>query len=232
MSISSGGPSHDDGVLLRSHGRCPRDCDLAALDTDEVAAATARGGEEPPPLTPFTCGLACKGGLGRKGSRTENVDPLPCVLCTSTEPPWILHTSATMESPRPMPSYLRLSEESCCWNGSKMCESFAFITPMPVSSIAMVTVSALSSDVAKIFTWPSLVNLKAFCRRWYTICETPWWSPLMDGMLEISCLTSTASLTSGFPRLSFSSLTFDTHSVIRADTSIGSALSSRHSSCE
>ena len=41
-----------------------------------------------------------------------------------------------MDSPRPVPPYLRLVVPSACWNASKMTASFSAGMPMPVSSTA------------------------------------------------------------------------------------------------
>ncbi len=51
-----------------------------------------------------------------------------------------------MESPRPVPPYLRLVVPSACWNDSKMMRCLSAGMPMPVSSTEKaMTPSALAS---------------------------------------------------------------------------------------
>mmetsp|Transcript_12906 Transcript_12906/g.36777 ORF Transcript_12906/g.36777 Transcript_12906/m.36777 type:complete len:317 (-) Transcript_12906:958-1908(-) len=88
------------------------------------------------------------------GRETASIEPLPCVLSMFTLPLWIRTTSRTMARPKPMPSYLRLSEVSSCWNGSKIRLKLTLLIPMPVSSMTMSTVFLDVLCSAAILTWP------------------------------------------------------------------------------
>src|SRR5581483_8230340 len=103
-------------------------------------------------------------------------------LSTRISPPSRRAISREIESPRPVPPYLRVVDASACWNASKkiFCLSSAIPTPVSVTRNA-ITVSARSSVswpcdqpdlTGSIFsvTPPCSVNLNALPRRFLRIC--------------------------------------------------------------
>ena len=67
------------------------------------------------------------------GRYSVNVLPTPGALCSRISPPSSRVNSRLMESPRPVPPYLRLVVPSACWNASKMIRCLSCGMPMPVS---------------------------------------------------------------------------------------------------
>src|SRR5688500_5184102 len=76
------------------------------------------------------------GGTYLAGRNSVNVLPLPSVLSTRISPPSRRAISRLMESPSPVPPYLRLVVPSACWNASKIRRCFSFGIPTPVSATA------------------------------------------------------------------------------------------------
>jgi hypothetical protein len=72
-------------------------------------------------------------GMKLSGRYKVKVLPRPGVLCTVSSPPSRRVISRLIESPRPVPPYLRLVVPSACWNASKMMRCFSSGMPMPVS---------------------------------------------------------------------------------------------------
>ncbi len=69
------------------------------------------------------------------------VEPRPVSLCAWISPPSSRAISREMDSPRPVPPYLRLVVPSACLNASKMTRILLAAMPMPVS----VTENAIRS---------------------------------------------------------------------------------------
>src|SRR5262245_46160122 len=99
----------------------------------------------------------------RTGMRTLKVDPRPTADSTQIRPPWSSTIRLAMESPRPVPPFLRVLEVSACWNSSKIRCRSSWAMPGPVS--ATVTTNASRSRWAPIRTSPASVNLIAFPTR-------------------------------------------------------------------
>ncbi len=59
--------------------------------------------------------------------------PRPGVLSTAISPPSSRAISRLIESPSPVPPYLRLVVPSACWNASKISFCLLCAMPMPVS---------------------------------------------------------------------------------------------------
>ena len=78
-------------------------------------------------------------GLYSIGRNNVNVLPVPASLSSSMEPPSRSARPRLMESPRPVPPYLRLVEPSACWKASKMIFCLSFEIPIPVSLISNAT---------------------------------------------------------------------------------------------
>ena len=115
----------------------------------------------------FTSSAGTSSLLSR-GMVTVKVEPSPSTLLTSIVPPSKCASFLVMESPRPVPPYLRVLEPSTCRNSSKMyCRAWEGI-PIPVSETAIL--SRESSNTAESFTSPSSVNLSALLRRLMIIC--------------------------------------------------------------
>ena len=103
-------------------------------------------------------------------------------LCRWISPPSSLAISRLMDSPRPVPPYLRAVEPSACWNASKMMRCLSFGMPMPVSvtekastcrerlSTSWSNRFSRSASATFILTLPSSVNLKALDRRFFSTC--------------------------------------------------------------
>ena len=112
--------------------------------------------------------------------------PSPGVLRTRISPPSRRAISRLIDSPRPVPPYMRPVPVSACWNGSKMIFSLSAAMPMPVSLTEKATTrparlstgwstdqpSAASS--IRRSTRPVSVNLQAFESRFRSTC----WSRL------------------------------------------------------
>jgi hypothetical protein len=72
------------------------------------------------------------------------VDPLPGSLSAAIRPPSRPAISRLIDSPSPVPPYLRLVVPSACWNASKITGSFSGAMPMPVSETAKAITSSVS----------------------------------------------------------------------------------------
>ena len=73
-----------------------------------------------------------------------------------------------MDSPNPVPPYLRVVLVSACWNSSKMRPIASSVMPMPVSVTA--TARRPASVRADTVIVPLCVNLAALPSRLMTIC--------------------------------------------------------------
>ncbi len=67
------------------------------------------------------------------GRYSVNVLPTPGSLRTFNRPLSSCDSSRLIDSPSPVPPYLRLVVPSACWNASKITDSFSAGMPMPVS---------------------------------------------------------------------------------------------------
>ncbi len=90
------------------------------------------------------------------------VEPLPSSLSAWISPPSSRAISRLIDSPRPVPPYLRLVVPSACRNGSKISRSLSPGMPIPVSD----TVKAISGS-----SGPWIAPASSSCSR--TCCGTP-----------------------------------------------------------
>src|SRR6266700_6059938 len=115
----------------------------------------------------------------RTGRVKWNIDPLPGSDSAQIRPPCISMMRLAIDSPRPVPPFLRVIELSACWNSSKI---FAWSTagmPGPVSHTA--TVNAPFVADARIATSPLSVNLMALPTRLSRTWESRLSSPRPAG---------------------------------------------------
>ena len=78
-----------------------------------------------------------------RGRRIVNVEPSPGSLSTVMSPPIIRQKRRLIASPRPVPPYLRVVEESAwenSWNSLPICSG---VMPIPVSVTAIMTTRAV-----------------------------------------------------------------------------------------
>jgi len=113
-----------------------------------------------------------------RGRRMVKVEPLPGLLSTVMSPPIKRQKCRLIASPRPVPPYLRVVEESACensWNSRPICSS---VMPMPVSVTAIVIQSRPSACCgrAAMVTVPFSVNLLALLPRLSSACRNRVWS--------------------------------------------------------
>jgi hypothetical protein len=104
------------------------------------------------------------------------------VLSTAISPPSSRAISRLIESPSPVPPYLRLVVPSACWKASKMSRCLSFGIPIPVSRTEKPTTerAVMSAGSEKRIvgsggwmtrvTDPRSVNLKALARRFFNTC--------------------------------------------------------------
>ena len=131
----------------------------------------------------------------------QNVEPFPTSLSMPISPPINSASCLEMESPRPVPPYLRVVEPSAWVNGVKMAARRSSGIPMPVSRTEkrIMTDSASSDSVsALITTSPSWVNFMALPARLVIIWRILPGSPFnFDGtsgsILQISSRPASAA---------------------------------------
>ena len=133
--------------------------------------------------------------------------PLPGSLLSVISPPSRPTSSRQIESPSPVPPYLRLVVPSPCAKASKIDRCMSWGIPIPVSVTlsattpsAAVKLSRLQPDVtgaARNSTFPLSVNLKALLSRLLRICCSRCGSVGMDfgirgssSMVKASLVTS------------------------------------------
>ena len=104
-------------------------------------------------------------------------------------PPSMRASSLEIDSPRPVPPYLRLVVPSACWNASKIISSLPAGMPMPESCTAKATRPA--DRPTRSVTSPVSVNFIALARRLRSICCSRWVSVVIAA--GASAATSTAS---------------------------------------
>jgi hypothetical protein len=86
-------------------------------------------------------------GVWASGRKSVKVLPSPGALATRISPPRSRAISRLIDSPSPVPPYLRLVVPSACWNASKMMRCLSGAMPMPVSvTEKATTLSARLSD--------------------------------------------------------------------------------------
>ncbi len=120
------------------------------------------------------------------------VEPRPGSLAASISPPSRRAISRLMDSPRPVPPYLRLVVPSACLNASKMTRILLCAMPMPVSVTEKAIMSAsasrsepASSSCSRMLsgtsppagritssTAPVSVNFTAFDSRFRSTCSS------------------------------------------------------------
>src|SRR5215813_11986153 len=109
------------------------------------------------------------------GSVNVKVDPSPRWDSTPMRPPCSSMMRLAMARPRPVPPFLRVIEESACWNSSKILPWSASEIPGPVSRTATVNVPFAAAAV--ILTSPASVNLMALPTRlsstWVSFRSSP-----------------------------------------------------------
>ena len=81
------------------------------------------------------------------GTSSVNTDPSPTVEVTSMRPPSMRASSLEIDSPSPVPPYLRLVVPSACWNASKIISSLPAGMPMPVSRTANASRPSAAPDL-------------------------------------------------------------------------------------
>ena len=97
-------------------------------------------------------------------------------------PPSMRASSLEIDSPSPVPPYLRLVVPSACWNASKIISSFPAGMPMPVSRTAKAT-SPSTRPTCRV-TPPVAVNFTALASRLRSTCWSRWVSVMIvDGTL-------------------------------------------------
>ncbi|GAA3150909.1 hypothetical protein GCM10020001_088160 [Nonomuraea salmonea] len=116
------------------------------------------------------------------GRYSENTLPCPGVLRTVMAPPSRYAISRQIDSPSPVPPYLRLVVPSACWNAPKITSSCCPGMPTPVSTTrsAMAgpwgrTDAGSSPGAAgsmRSSTLPVSVNLTAFDSRFRSTCRS------------------------------------------------------------
>ena len=98
--------------------------------------------------------------------------PFPSSLDRLISPPKSLESSLLMESPSPVPPYLRCVDPSACWKASKTIWIFSLAIPMPVSVTLKYTLPWSLSLEMSSDTFPSEVNFSALESRFLKICST------------------------------------------------------------
>ena len=113
---------------------------------------------------------------GSSGTNSVNTDPSPTVEDTSMRPPSMRASSLEIDSPSPVPPYLRLVVPSACWNASKIISSLPAGMPMPVSRTANAMNPALSAPdrLTCRVTPPVSVNFTALANRLRNTCWSRW----------------------------------------------------------
>ncbi len=121
------------------------------------------------------------------GRYSVNVLPSPWVLSTRISPPSKRASSLEIESPSPVPPYCLLVVPSAWWKASNIRSCFSSGIPIPVSETENITAFVPSTpflcSCVLLYDWPSgrlisrvtppsLVNLNAFERKFFTICST------------------------------------------------------------
>ncbi|MNQ42850.1 hypothetical protein D3C85_565600 [compost metagenome] len=113
---------------------------------------------------------------------THNVKVLPSfsLLCKMISPLSNLANSRLIDSPKPVPPYLRLVEPSACWKASKIKGCLPNGIPIPVSfTIKQIILSSSVFTLISKLTDPLSVNLIAFEIRFLRICSKRILSVLM-----------------------------------------------------
>ncbi len=110
----------------------------------------------------------------------RKVDPTLALRLTSMRPFINSMRRFEMASPRPVPPYSLVVEESACSNASKMRSCFSAEMPMPVSRTLNSSLkgSLAGSAVTSTSTSPSLVNLTAFPTRFTSTWRRRFGSPM------------------------------------------------------
>src|SRR5688572_2598307 len=79
------------------------------------------------------------------GRYKVKVLPWPSSLATVICPPILATNSRQIDSPRPVPPYLRLVLPSACWKASKMIFCCSTVIPIPVST-TLIAIAWLASS--------------------------------------------------------------------------------------
>ena len=168
-----------------SQGRpaCSAACAWATASSPEEAVVTAKLMRSSISLRMcLACSLSSttstcrprRSGLGSKGAWrgvpsprwavNQKVLPTPGRLCTPTSPPIRVASFLEMASPRPVPPYLRVVDESPCSNERNSRDCCSGVRPMPVSCTSKRSSTPASSreaSVTRTMISPSSVNLTA-----------------------------------------------------------------------
>jgi len=119
-------------------------------------------------------------GLASSATVNQKLEPSPSRLSTPMVPPIISTRLLLIDSPSPLPPYLRVVEESACekdWNSRKRLSS---AMPMPVSrTVKRRPVLPAGASACSTATWisPSWVNFTALLLRLTTIWRRRTGSP-------------------------------------------------------
>ncbi len=145
---------------------------LVALSSTISTRRPASAGCWPVKSRRLRCGSSTTGARIVKW----NVDPLPSPsLVTHMLPPINSASRLLMASPRPVPPYLRVVEESACendWNNRPIC---SLDSPIPVSRTlkwSSTSPSATGEEVTLSTTSPCSVNFTEFASRLSMTCRS------------------------------------------------------------
>ncbi|MCG3168715.1 MAG: hypothetical protein CALGDGBN_00214 [Pseudomonadales bacterium] len=118
------------------------------------------------------------------GSSTVNTLPRPGSLAASMPPPSKVQNSRHSASPRPVPPYFLVVEESACTKASKTLCNCSVVMPMPVSRTRSRSQSRppRTNGAISSVTVPSAVNLQALLSRFAKICRKRVWSLTMRAL--------------------------------------------------
>ena len=126
------------------------------------------------------------GWTSTHGKVTVNVLPRPNSLTKPISPPSSLHSSLTIDNPRPVPEYSRVRLRSptvreLCRNFSKMISRSSSGIPTPVSATEICSRSSRLRRTDTVIRPPSGVNLMALDSKLIRTCWILLWSWNMTG---------------------------------------------------